>query len=126
MKEKLRDMYESQLIDTTGLLKAIERGWATISDIVEIVGEDNALSVIMTAKLSEISNACNTVIVSGVDITFGEESVHFNLSIEDQSNINNHTSLTVVYAEFIRLPKLYKFILPHRHLLHLKPPIITN
>ena len=89
MKEKLRDMYESQLIDTTGLLKAIERGWATISDIVEIVGEDNALSVIMTAKLSEISNACNTVIVSGVDITFGEESVHFNLSIEDQSNINN-------------------------------------
>ena len=121
MKEKLRDMYESQLIDTTGLLKAIERGWATISDIVEIVGEDNALSVIMTAKLSEISNACNTVIVSGVDITFGEESVHFNLSIEDQSNINN-----VVYAEFIRLPKLYKFILPHRHLLHLKPPIITN
>ena len=87
MKEKLRDMYESQLIDTTGLLKAIERGWATISDIVEIVGEDNALSVIMTAKLSEISN--DTVIVSGVDITFGEESVHFNLSIEDQSNINN-------------------------------------
>ena len=43
----------------------------------------------MSAKLSEISNACNAVIVNGVDIKFGEENVHFNLSIEDQSNINN-------------------------------------
>ena len=53
------------------------------------MGEDNALSVVMSAKLSEISNACNAVIVNGVDIKFGEENVHFNLSIEDQSNINN-------------------------------------
>ena len=53
------------------------------------MGEDNALSVVMSAKLSEISNACNAVIVNGVDIKFGEETVHFNLSIEDQSNINN-------------------------------------
>ena len=89
MKEKLRNMYEEGLLDTTGLLNAVARDWITITDVIEIVGEDNALSVVMSAKLSEISNACNAVIVNGVDIKFGEENVHFNLSIEDQSNINN-------------------------------------
>lgn len=89
MKEKLMAMYEAQMIGVSGLLKAVERGWVTIEDVVEIVGEDNALSFIMAAKLAEISNMCNAVIVAGVDIELGEESVHFNLSIEDQSNINN-------------------------------------
>lgn len=89
MKEKLMAMYEAQMIDASGLLKAVERGWVTIEDVVEIVGEDNALSFIMAAKLAETSNMCNAVIVAGVDIELGEESVHFNLSIEDQSNINN-------------------------------------
>lgn len=89
MKEKLMAMYEAQMIDASGLLKAVEHGWVTIEDVVEIVGEDNALSFIMAAKLAEISNMCNAVIVAGVDIELGEESVHFNLSIEDQSNINN-------------------------------------
>lgn len=89
MKEKLMAMYEAQMIDASGLLKAVERGWVTIGDVVEIVGEDNALSFIMAAKLAEISNMCNAVIVAGVDIELGEEGVHFNLSIEDQSNINN-------------------------------------
>lgn len=89
MKEKLRNMYEESLIDTTALLNAVAKNWITIADVIEIVGEGNALSVVMSAKLSEISNACNAVIVNGVDIKFGEETVHFNLSIEDQSNINN-------------------------------------
>lgn len=89
MKEKLRNMYEEGLLDTTGLLNAVAKDWITITDVIEIVGEDNALSVVMSAKLSEISNACNAVIANGVDIKFGEENVHFNLSIEDQSNINN-------------------------------------
>ena len=89
MKEKLRNMYEESLIDTTALLNAVAKNWITIADVIEILGEDNALSVVMSAKLSEISNACNAVIVNGVDIKFGEETVHFNLSIEDQSNINN-------------------------------------
>lgn len=89
MKEKLRNMYEEGLLDTTGLLNAVAKDWITITDVIEIVGEDNALSVVMSAKLSEISNACNAVIVNGVDIKFGEQNVHFNLSIEDQSNINN-------------------------------------
>ena len=89
MKEKLRNMYEEGLLDTTGLLNAVAKDWITITDVIEIVGEDNALSVVMSAKRSEISNACNAVIVNGVDIKFGEETVHFNLSIEDQSNINN-------------------------------------
>ena len=75
MKEKLRNMYEEGLLDTTGLLNAVAKDWITITDVIEIVGEDNALSVVMSAKLSEISNACNAVIVNGVDIKFGEENV---------------------------------------------------
>ena len=89
MKEKLKSMYEAGVIDTTGLLKAVDHGWIAISDVVEIVGEEDALSVVMAAKLGEISKTCNAVIVNGVDITLGDEEVHFNLSIEDQSNINN-------------------------------------
>lgn len=77
MKEKLRNMYEEGLLDTTGLLNAVAKDWITITDVIEIVGEDNALSVVMSAKLSEISNACNAVIVNGVDIKFGEETVHY-------------------------------------------------
>ena len=89
MKEKLRNMYEEGLLDTTGLLNAVAKDWITITILKYKAREDNALSVVMSAKLSEISNACNAVIVNGVDIKFGEENVHFNLSIEDQSNINN-------------------------------------
>lgn len=41
-------------------------------------------------KLADISDACGALIVAGVDVTFREgDTEHFNLSIEDQSNINN-------------------------------------
>lgn len=89
MKEKLRSMYEANIIEADGLLNAVGRGWITLDDVVEIVGEDNSLSVVMSAKLAEISKTCNAVIENGVDIELGEESVHFNLDIKDQSNINN-------------------------------------
>ena len=49
MKEKLRNMYEEGLLDTTGLLNAVAKDWITITDVIEIVGEDNALSVVMPA-----------------------------------------------------------------------------
>lgn len=40
-------------------------------------------------KLEELSAACNATIVAGVDIQLDKEVEHFNLSIEDQSNIAN-------------------------------------
>ena len=89
MKKKLNNLYQSGAIDAAGLLNAVAKSWISVEDMIEIVGEDNALSVVMAAKLAEISKVCNAVIVAGVDITFGDETVHFNLSIEDQSNINN-------------------------------------
>lgn len=89
MKERMKDLYLGGSIGAAGLLKALQRGWLTMEEVVEIVGEDNAESVIQEAKLQEISKACNATIVSGVDITLGEETVHFNLSIEDQTNIAN-------------------------------------
>lgn len=89
MKNKLKLLYEKQNINADGLLKAVSKGWISIDDATEIVGEDEALSIIKSAKLNEISKACNETIVSGIDLELDGEIVHFNLSIEDQSNINN-------------------------------------
>lgn len=95
MKENLRMLYMNGLnsispsISAAGLLKAVNKGWITIDDAVEIIGTDNSMEVIRSAKISEISSACNAVIVAGIDIEFNGEKVHFNLSIEDQSNIAN-------------------------------------
>lgn len=89
MKERLKSLYQSGGLTPAGLLSAVGNGWLTVDDMVEIVGEDNATEVILNAKIVEISAACNAAIVAGIDIQLGDETEHFNLSIEDQSNIAN-------------------------------------
>lgn len=95
MKNKLREMYENgksgiePSISADGLLKAISKKWITLEDAVEIIGGEDSLPVVKAAKLKEISDACNSVIVTGIDLELNEGTVHFNLSIEDQSNIAN-------------------------------------
>lgn len=95
MKNKLREMYENgkrdiePAISADGLLKAISKKWITLEDVVEIIGGEDSLSVVKAAKLKEISEACNSVIITGIDLELTEGTVHFNLSIEDQSNIAN-------------------------------------
>lgn len=89
MKERLKNLYQSGELTPAGLLSAVGNGWLTVTDVVEIVGEDNATEVILNAKVAEISAACNAVIVAGFDIELDGETEHFNLSIEDQSNIAN-------------------------------------
>ena len=95
MKNKLREMYENgkrgvePAISADGLLKAISKKWITLEDAVEIIGGEDSLPVVKAAKLKEISDACTSVIVAGIDLELNEGTVHFNLSIEDQSNIAN-------------------------------------
>ena len=95
MKNKLREMYENgkrgidPSISADGLLKAISKKWITLEDAVEIIGGEDSLPVVKAAKLKEISDACNNMIVAGIDLELNEGAVHFNLSIEDQSNIAN-------------------------------------
>ena len=89
MKERLKNLYESGELTPAKLLAAVAKGWVTVEDVVGIIGEDNATEVIRGAKIAEIAATCNAVIVAGFDITLGEETEHFNLSIEDQSNIAN-------------------------------------
>lgn len=89
MKEKLKSMYADSSIDSSRLLKAVQRRWISMEDVVEIVGEENSADIIRTAKLAEISAACNAVITAGIDLELAEGPVHFNLSIEDQTNIAN-------------------------------------
>ena len=95
MKEKLRELYQNgqagitPCISANGLLKAVANGWITLDDAVEIIGSEDTLPIVRAAKLKEISIACNETIVNGVDLTFDGETVHFNLSTEDQANIAN-------------------------------------
>lgn len=95
MKANIQNLYNNGLsgitpsIGVSGVLKAVNNGWITIGDAIEIIGEDSTIDVIRSAKLDEISRACNSAIVSGVDLDFEGGVVHFNLSIEDQSNIAN-------------------------------------
>lgn len=87
MKERLKNLYQDGALASAKLLSAVSKGWLTVADVVEIVGEENATEIVRDAKIAEISAACNAVIVAGVDVQLGEETEHFNLSIEDQSNI---------------------------------------
>lgn len=95
MKNKLREMYENgkrgiePAISADGLLKAISKKWITLEDVVEIIGGDDSLPVVKAAKMKEISEDCNSMIIAGIDLELNEGIVHFNLSIEDQSNIAN-------------------------------------
>lgn len=95
MKNKLREMYENgkagvePAISADGLLKAVSKKWITLEDAVEIIGGEDSLPVVRAAKLKEISEDCNSVIIAGIDLELTEGTVHFNLSIEDQSNIAN-------------------------------------
>lgn len=89
MRERLKNLYENGELNHTQLLSAVSKGWATVEDVVGIIGEDNATDIIRNAKIAEISAACNAVIVAGFDIELGSKTEHFNLSIEDQNNIAN-------------------------------------
>lgn len=88
-KNNVARLYESKMITEAGVLNAITKGWITIEDAVDILGTDNALETMRAAKRQEISKACSTVIVAGVDVPIGDRMDHFNLALEDQSNINN-------------------------------------
>lgn len=88
-KNYLSQLYNAGGLTESGVLQAVAKGWISTEDAVEILGSDNALETIRSAKLLEISTACNTVIVSGIDLELNGTSVHFNLSIEDQANIAN-------------------------------------
>lgn len=88
-KEYIERLFRDGKLTETGVLQAITKGWITVEDAVSILGNDNAVETIRAAKLLEISKACNATIIAGVDVAIGERIDHFNLSLEDQSNIAN-------------------------------------
>lgn len=135
MKEKLKAMYQSGAIDMNGLLKAVERGWVTMEDVIEIVGEDNSLAIIRAAKIAEISKSCNAIIVAGIDLELTQGAVHLIsasktkqilrtcsalLSLAAQSSHINQTVVSAVSTQPPRLPKSIlrrKLLLPLRQLI---------
>ena len=95
MKSELKRMYANgrrgvePSISIDGLLNAVAMKLITVEDAVEITGEEDSFPIIKAAKLKEISDACNKIIVTGIDLELSEGTVHFNLKTEDQSNIAN-------------------------------------
>ena len=88
MKEKLRELYSKKEISTDGLLKAVAEKWITTEDAVDIVGEEESLTIIRAAKLAEISQACNQTILDGIDVTLSDGTTeHFSLQETDQINL---------------------------------------
>lgn len=88
MKKRLTELYRNGKLTKEGVFKAIGKGWLTLEDVIELLGED-AIDVIRTVKIKELSTTCNKIIEAGVDVTTHNGTDHFNLSIEDQSNISN-------------------------------------
>lgn len=62
--------------------------------VVDIISIEKPISLFINQKLSELSNACNTVITSGIDV----DDKHYSLTINDQMNLeglkNNITGNT--------------------------------
>lgn len=89
MRNMIESMYKQGKLTKNGVLNSISQNWITIDDACEILGSDSTLEVSKSAKLLEISKICGDTITHGVDIEIGGEVAHFNLSVEDQNNINN-------------------------------------
>lgn len=87
--DTILNLYTMGQISKDYVLNGVKKGWITTEQASTILGEEDPIETIRNIKLKEISDACNYTIISGIDIEFNKEKVHFNLSIEDQSNINN-------------------------------------
>lgn len=70
------------------LQKIFKDGSLTLTNDIEST-QSNSIEKALSKKLSEISNACNSAIITGVDVNINDQSIHFNLSLEDQANISN-------------------------------------
>ena len=68
-KNYIAQLYHDKSITSKGVLNAIVRGWITIADAVEILGDDNAVETVRAAKLMEISKACTYKLVSVLTIS---------------------------------------------------------
>ena len=87
--DTILNLYTMGQISKDYVFNGVKKGWITTEQASTILGEEDPIETIRNIKLKEISDACNYTIISGIDIEFNKEKVHFNLSIEDQSNINN-------------------------------------
>lgn len=90
MKEKLTSLYQSGALDASGILNAVSKGWITLDEATEIIGGEDSVEVVRSAKLAELSKACNATIVAGVDVTLSDETTgHISMTNEDQINLTN-------------------------------------
>lgn len=87
--DTILNLYTMGQISKDYVLNGVKKGWITTEQASTILGEEDPIETIRNMKLKEISDACSYTIISGIDIELNKEKVHFNLSIEDQSNINN-------------------------------------
>lgn len=89
MRNVIQSMYNQGKLTSTGVLNSVIQKWITLEDANQILGSEDALEVAKSAKILEISKLCGDTITKGIDIELNGEVSHFNLSVEDQNNINN-------------------------------------
>ena len=54
-KNYIAQLYHDKAITSKGVLNAIVKGWITIADAVEILGDDNVVETVRAAKLDRKS-----------------------------------------------------------------------
>lgn len=107
MKERLKNLYQNGELAPQRLLSAVAKGWLTVADVVEIVGEDNATAVILNAKVAEISAACNAAIEAGVE-ALSEIDFYERYCKEHPEYENNRAVLAIQNIERVYSERLEK------------------
>lgn len=101
MKDTIKKLYNSGNLTNNGVINAITKGIITYEDAKDILGvsDTQLLEFTKTVKIFEIKEECSKIITSGVDVVTSNGNNHFNLSIEDQSNIGNLFNIVLLGGE---------------------------
>ena len=71
------------------LRRAYQGSTLTYTNAEEPQPVEPSVDEVRNEKVTEISDICGNIITAGFDLDFDGETEHFNLTVEDQSNISN-------------------------------------
>ena len=76
--------------DVSSYLRRVYQGSTlTYTNTEEPQPVEPSVEEVRNEKVAEISDICGNIITAGFDLDFDGETEHFNLTVEDQSNISN-------------------------------------
>ena len=76
--------------DVSSYLRRVYQGSTlTYTNTEEPQPTEPSMEEVRNKKVTEISDICSNIITAGFDLDFNGKTEHFNLTVEDQSNISN-------------------------------------